>query len=60
MLKILRKRGEIDAEEHDPLIHNICHLMLDFCDKTRIRFSLRDKRLFEIIEIETTRVDRII
>ena len=31
--------------------------MLDFYAKTRIRFSLRDKRLFEIIEVEITRVD---
>ena len=31
--------------------------MLDFCVKTRIRFSLRDKPLFEITEVETTRVD---
>ena len=31
--------------------------MLDFYVKTRIRFSLRDKRLFEITEIEITRVD---
>ena len=40
-----------------PLIHNICYLMLDFYVKTRIRFSLRDKRLFEITEVEITRVD---
>ena len=31
--------------------------MLDFYVKTRIRFSLRDKRLFEITEVEITRVD---
>ena len=31
--------------------------MLDFCLKTRIRFSLRDKRLFEITEVEITGVD---
>ena len=30
--------------------------MLDFYVKTRIRFSLRDKRLFEITEVEITRV----
>ena len=34
-----------------------CYLMLDFYVKTRIRFSLRDKRLFEITEVEITRVD---
>ena len=31
--------------------------MLDFYVKTWIRFSLRDKRLFEITEVEITRVD---
>ena len=31
--------------------------MLDFYVKTRIGFSLRDKRLFEITEGEITRVD---
>ena len=34
--------------------------MLDFNDETKIRFSLRDKRLFEIIEVEITRVDCIL
>ena len=34
-----------------------CYLMLDFYVKTRIRISLRDKRLFEITEIEIMRVD---
>ena len=33
------------------------YLMLDFYVKTRIRFSLRDKRLFEITEVEIMRVD---
>ena len=33
--------------------------MLDFYVKTRIIFSLRDKRLFEITEDEITRVDCI-
>ena len=36
-----------------------CYLVLDFKVKTRIRFSLRDKRLFEITEGEITRVDCI-
>ena len=35
-------------------------MILDFCVKTRNRFSLRDKRLFEIIEVEITRVDCIL
>ena len=34
------------------LFHNIYH-----CVKTGTRFSLRDKRLFEISEFEITRVD---
>ena len=34
--------------------------MLDFYVNTRIRFSLRDKRLFEITEVEITRVDCIL
>ena len=36
-----------------------CYLVLDLKVKTRIRFSLRDKRLFEITEGEITRVDCI-
>ena len=40
-----------------PLFHNICILLLDFYVKTRTRFSLRDKRLFGITEVEITRVD---
>ena len=58
MLKILWKRREIALEEQFLLLSTIfCYLMLDFCVKTRIRFSLRDKRLFEITEVEITRVD---
>ena len=34
-----------------------CYLILDFYVKTRTRFFLRDKRLFEITEFEITRVD---
>ena len=34
--------------------------MFDFYVKTVIRFSLRYKRLFEIIEVEITRVDCIL
>ena len=33
--------------------------MLDFYVKRRTSFSLRDKRLFEILEVEITRVDCI-
>ena len=61
MLKILWKRGEIAPEEQFLLIFTIfSYLMLDFNVKTRIGFSLRDKRLFEITEVEITRVDCIL
>ena len=32
-----------------------CYLLIDFHDKTGTRFSLRDKRLFEISDVEITR-----
>ena len=59
MLKILWKRGEIAPEEEQflPLSTIFFYLMIDFYVKTGIRFSLRDKRLFEISEVEITRVD---
>ena len=58
MLKILWKRGEIAPEEQFFLLFTIfSYLMLDFYVKIRIGFSLRDKRLFEITEVEITRVD---
>ena len=38
-------------------LHGPAYLMLDFYAKTWIRFSLRDKRLFEITEVKMTRVD---
>ena len=61
MLKILWKRGEIAPEEQFLLLSAIfCYLMLDIYVKTRTRFSLRDKQLFEIIEVEITRVDCIL
>ena len=60
MLKILWKRGEIAPEEEQFLLFSrIFYLLLNFCVKTRIRFSLRDKQLFEITEVEITRVDCI-
>ena len=59
-VEILWKRGEIAPQEHFLLLSTIfCYLMLDFYVKTRINFSLRDKRLFEITEVEITRVDCI-
>ena len=60
VLKILWKRGEIAPKEQFLLFSTIlCNLILDFYIKTRTRFSLPDKRLFEITEVETTRVDCI-
>ena len=51
-------KGEIATEEQFLLLSTLfCYLMLDFFVKRRTRFSLRDKRLFEIIEVEITRVD---
>ena len=50
--------GEIAPEEQfHPLSTIFYYLMLNFYIKTGIRFSLRDKRLFEITEVEITRVD---
>ena len=58
MLKILWKGGEIAPEEQFLLLSTIfCYLMLDFYIKTRIRFSLRDKWLFELTKVEIMRVD---
>ena len=52
--------GEIAPQEQFLLIFTIfCNLILDFCVKTGTRFSHRDKRLFEITEVEITRVDCI-
>ena len=60
MLKILWKRGEIAPEEQLFLLSTVfCYLMLDFYIKTRNRFSLRDKQLFEITDVEITRFDCI-
>ena len=44
-------------EQFLPLSTIFCYLILDFYVKTGVRFSHRDKRLFEITEIEITRVD---
>ena len=52
--------GEIAPEEQFlPLSTIFYYLMLDFYVKTGIRLSLRDKRLFEITEVEITRVNCI-
>ena len=61
MLKKMWKSGEIAPEEQFLLLSTIfCYLMSDFYVETRIRFSLRDKQLFEITEVEITRVDCIL
>ena len=53
--------GEIAPEEQFlPLSTIFYYLMLDFYVKIGIRFSFRDKRLFEITEVEITRVDCIL
>ena len=58
MLKILWKRRKIAPEEQFlPLSTIFYYLMLEFYVKTGIRFSLRHKRLFDITEVEITRVD---
>ena len=60
MLKILWSRGEVAPYEQFLLLSTIfCYLMLNFCVKTGIGFSLRDGRLFEIAGVEMTRVDCI-
>ena len=52
------EKGEIAPEEQFLLLSTeFCYLILDFYGKTRIRFSLQDKRLFEITEVDITRVD---
>ena len=53
----MEKGSNCSSGAISPLTHNNCYLMLDVYVKTRIRFSLRDKRLFEITEVEITRVD---
>ena len=60
VLKILWKRGKIAPMEQLHLFSTIfCYLLLDFHVQTGSRFSLRDKLLFEISEVEITRVDFI-
>ena len=52
--------GEIAPEEQFLLLFTIfCYLVLDFYVERRTRFSLRDKRLFEITEVDITRVNCI-
>ena len=55
MLKYCRKGEKL--EQFLLLSTIFCYLMLDFYVKTMIPFSPRDKRLFEIAEVEITKVD---
>ena len=53
-------KGETAPEEQFLLLSTIfCYMILYFYVKTGMRFSLRDKQLFEIIEAKITRVDCI-
>ena len=55
ILKVLWKRGEAIS----PLFHKILLSVVRFSCLKGTGFSLRDKRLFEISEVEITRVDCI-
>ena len=56
-LKLLWNRGKIAPKEQCLLLSTIfCYLCLDFYVKTKIRLSLQDKQLFEIMEVKITRV----
>ena len=51
------ERKETAPQQFLPLSTIFCYLVLHFYVETMIRFSLRDKRSFEIIEVEITRTD---
>ena len=55
----MEKRRNCSLGAISPLFHNIFYMLLDFHVKAGTRFSLRDKRLFEISEVEITRVNCI-
>ena len=57
---IVEKRRNCSLGAISPLSHNIFYMLLDFHVKAGTRFSLRDKRLFEISEVEITRVNCIL
>ena len=56
----MEKRRNCSSGAISPLFHNILLPDVDLCVKTGTRFSLRDKQLFEISEVEITRVNYII
>ena len=52
------ERGKIAPEEQFLSLSTLFYyLMLDFYVKTGIRFSVRDKRLFEITKVDIRRVE---
>ena len=53
----VEKRRNCSLGAISPLFHNIFYMLLDFHVKAGTRFSLRDKRLFEISEVEIIRVN---
>ena len=57
ILKLLLKRGIIAPEKQFLLLFTIFYLLLWFYVRTGARISFRDKRLFEITEVEIARVD---
>ena len=57
---IVEKRRNCSLGAISPLFHNIFYTLLDFHVKAGTRYSLRDKRLFEISEVEITRVNCIL
>ena len=55
----MEKRRNCSLGAICPFFHNIFYLLLDFHVYAETRILLRDKRLFEISEVEITRVDCI-
>ena len=55
----MEKRRNCSLGAISSLFHNIFCLLLDVLVSVGTRFSLRDKRLFEISEFEITRVNCI-
>ena len=56
----MEKRRNCSLGAISPLFYDIFHLLLGFHVYAGTRFSLRDKRLFEISEVEISRVNCII
>ena len=56
----MEKRRNCSLGAISPLFHNIFYMLLDFNVYAGNRFSLRDKRLFEISEVGIARVNCIV